>query len=118
MNDRYQFIVVHFERFAAREEPDRILREVSDRCRQFGIRFIAADGNGNGNVYNRLLLDKLRGQCAFFAIYYSISGQEPRQDGALWCWTVGRSATIGAVFARIKKKNAAFSTGAGLRLVS
>jgi hypothetical protein len=104
MDDRYQFVVVRFDRFAAREEPDQILREVGERCRQFGIRFLAADGNGNGNVYNRLLLDRLNGLSGFYAIFYSNSGQEPRQDGALWHWTVGRSATIGTVFARVKKR--------------
>ncbi len=108
MDDDYRFVVMRFERFSAHEDPERILRDISQRCKQFGIRFVAADGNGNGNVYNRLLLDRLNGQCRMYAIFYSTSGQEPRQDGAVWLWTVGRSATIGTVFARVKKRTLVF----------
>lgn len=55
-------------------------------------------------MYNRLLLDKLAGRHLLCAILYSNVGQEPRQDGMLWKWHVGRSPSIGAVFSRIKKR--------------
>jgi hypothetical protein len=98
------FVVVRFDRFVSQEDPDRILNEVVNRCRDFNVRYIAADGGGNGHVLNRLLLDKLSGGPPLYAILYSASNHEPRQDGALWKWTVNRSASIGTVFSRIKKQ--------------
>jgi len=38
----------------------------------------------------------------------SPAGQEPRQEGVLWKWTVGRSATIGTLFSRVKKRRLVF----------
>lgn len=108
MDDNYRFVVARFERFAPREDPEFILQEVSQRCRQFGVRFIAADGNGNGHVYNRLLIDRLRGECTLYAIFYSNSEQAPRRDGVLWHWAVGRSASIGMIFSRVKKRTLIF----------
>jgi phage terminase large subunit GpA-like protein len=104
MDDAYRFVVVRFDRFVAREDPDTILTEVVRRCKQFGICRVAADGGGNGQVYNRLLFDRLDQPTAYFGIYYSATDQKPLRDGALWQWTVGRSASIGTLFARIKKK--------------
>jgi len=104
MDDKYRFIVVRVERFRAEEEPDRILQQVADRCTAFGVCLIGADGGGNGHVYNRLLTDRLGQRCRLFAIMYSTSEQEPRQEGLLWRWTVNRSASIGTVFGRVKKK--------------
>jgi hypothetical protein len=37
-----------------------------------------------------------------------MADQEPRQEGILWKWTVNRSATIGTVFARVKKGSIRF----------
>jgi hypothetical protein len=42
------------------------------------------------------------------AILYSQSDHEPRQDGMLMKWTVHRSATIGVLFSRVKKKHIIF----------
>jgi hypothetical protein len=67
-----------------------------------------ADGNGNGHVYNRLLLGKVQPRYGLYAIYYSASEQEPTADGALTRWTVNRSASIGAVFGRVKRKQLIF----------
>jgi hypothetical protein len=78
--------------------------EIELCCEQFNVRLIAADGGGNGHVYNRLLFDKLKGRGIIYAILYSDAGQAPRQDGALWKWTVGRSRSLGGVFSRIKKQ--------------
>jgi len=68
---------------------------------------IAADGSGNGLVYNRLLLDRLhkRNQMpALYAIYYSAADQDPVRDGAITKWTVNRSASIATLFSRIKNR--------------
>jgi hypothetical protein len=81
-------------------EPERVF----DRCRAFGVTILAADGGGNGHLYNRLLMDLLGNRCYFFAILYSTSEQAPRQEGLLWRWTVNRSASIGLVFSRVKKQ--------------
>jgi Phage terminase large subunit (GpA) len=98
------FLLQRFDRFTAQEDPDQVLDAVAQRCREFQVQCIAADGGGNGHVYNRLLRDKLQYRAPLYAILYSASDQEPRQDGSLWKWTVNRSASIGAVFSRIKKQ--------------
>jgi hypothetical protein len=107
MADDYRFHVVRFERFAADEDPKRILDELAARCRQLGVRWIAADGGGHGHVYNRLLYDRIQvlGHCA---ILYSASDHEPQRDGVLTKWTVDRSATIGVLISRIKNRQVAF----------
>ena len=69
---------------------------------------LAADGGGNGYVFNRLLVDKLQQRCLLYAIHYSTSGQGPCQDGLLWRWTVSRSWSIGGVFSRVKKRSIFF----------
>jgi hypothetical protein len=108
MDDHFRFVVLRLERFAAREDPNFIFQEISQRCQQFGIQIIAADGNGSGHYTNRLLIDQLNRQIAFYAIFYAPSGQAPRQEGALWYWTVNRSASIGMVFSRVKKRSLLF----------
>ena len=108
MRTDFKFQICRMEKFAAQEDPSRILTEVARRCQQFNVRLIGADGGGVGHVYNRLLLDKLQGRHLLYAILYSASGQAPRQDGMLWKWTVGRSRSIGVVFSRVKKKMVIF----------
>jgi hypothetical protein len=88
MDNDYRFNVVRFDRFTAQEEPDRILEQVAHQCRLFRLRILAADGGGNGHVYNRLLVDRLQQQAVLYAVLYSQSEQAPRQDGVLWVWTV------------------------------
>ena len=101
--------VCYLERFEAREDPNHIVDEIARRCRGLGVDWIGADGGGNGHVYNRLLFDKLgTGRYQLFALLYSAADQSPTRDGALWRWTVNRSAAIGAVFSRIKKELLAF----------
>jgi hypothetical protein len=92
------------ERFRPQEEPDHVLNEVAERCRTFGVKVIAADGGGNGNVYNSLLHNKLGYQASLCGINYSTSDQEPVQEGKQHKWTVNRSRAIGAIFSRIKKQ--------------
>ncbi|MGE3808271.1 MAG: hypothetical protein AB7K24_26725 [Gemmataceae bacterium] len=108
MDRDYRFVVARFERFRATEEPDVVIRQIAERCRTFGAQFIAADGGGNGHVYNRLLAKELDFQCHLHAIMYSTSEQEPHQEGILWRWTVGRSASIGVLFQRVKAKSLLF----------
>jgi len=104
-----RFIVVYLERFAAMEEPNVILRQITRRCRTFQVMAIAADGGGNGNVYNNLLLKELPSVSGLYAMIYSGSNQAPQQRmGRLWAWTIGRTASIGMVFTRIKTKRIDF----------
>jgi hypothetical protein len=104
MDLQYRFNVLRFDRFRAEEDPDHVLQQVAQRCSQFTIRLIGADGGGNGHVYNRLLIDRLGQKCVLHAIMYSTSEHEPRREGLLWRWTVNRSASIGTVFGRVKKQ--------------
>jgi hypothetical protein len=104
MRPDFSFQICHMDRFPGREEPDRILSEVTERCRRFQVCCIAADGGGNGHVYNRLLLERVDQQVPFVAILYSASDHAPAKDGALIRWTVNRSATIGGLFTRVKKR--------------
>ena len=101
------FRIVRFDRWAPQTDPETVIREVAQRCQTFCVQWIAADGGGNGHVYNRLLLSRLglpASMPTFYAIYYSATNQTPVQDGAFWKWTVHRSATIGTLFGRIKKR--------------
>lgn len=108
MRSDYVFQVCRFDHFTAQEDPDRVLNEVARLCQHFSVRWIGADGGGNGHVYNRLLLDRLNQDSGLFAILYSATDQPPRRDGILMKWTVGRSATIGGLFSRVKKKRILF----------
>ena len=72
------------------------------------IRGSAAGGGGNGHVFTRLLGARPQPQPALYAILYSAADQEPYQEGVLYKWTVNRSATIGAMFSRIKKQQVVF----------
>jgi hypothetical protein len=113
MQSDYVFQVVRFDRFRPDEDPDRVLNSVAQLCRKFGVQRIAADGGGNGHVYNRLLVDRLNQQCRICAVLYSAADQQPHQDGILWKWTVNRSATIGVLFGRIKKQQILFPQACG-----
>lgn len=104
LTDRNQFVVCRAEHFPVRATPDQILTAVAERCEQFHVCAVAADGGGNGTVYNPLLLARLPKIVALYAILYSASDHVPRQhQGRLWYWTVGRTASLGTLFARIKK---------------
>ena len=97
------FTIVRMERFLGHEDPDTVVAEIATRCGQFNIRFIAADGAGNGLIYNRLLLTRWNEQRpALYGITYGDSDQEPRQEVAIYTWRVHRSATIANLIGRIK----------------
>jgi hypothetical protein len=103
-----KFEVCHFARISGREDPDLVKRTVIEICRKFNARWIAADGLGNGSVYNRLLLDGIGYNANFYALLYSATGSEPFQDGVLWKLTIGRTSSIGYLFSCIHKKKIAF----------
>lgn len=104
-----QFVVVFWERLPIREEPDDIVKALVRRCHAFQVPVVAADGGGNGSVYNNLLLHALPRLSGMYAIYYSQSDQAPRQyKGRLWNWTIGRTPSISMVFTRIKKQRICF----------
>lgn len=108
MRSDFKFQVCLMERFAASEDPDRVLTAVAKRCAQFRVRFLAADGGGNGSVLNRLLFDRLHPQHGLFAMIYAPSRHDPRQEGVLWKWMIDRTASIGVLFSRVKKQSILF----------
>jgi hypothetical protein len=108
MRGDYVFEVCHIEAFHAREDPKRIVAEVTQRCNTFGVAGIAADGAGNGLVYNRLLSEHVQPRFGFYAICYSAIDQAPYADGVLMKWTVGRSSSIGVLFTRVKRRQITF----------
>lgn len=104
MDEKFRFVVVRMERLQRSEDPEQTLRKVVELCQQFRLEKLCADGQGHGHVYNRLLFDYLKHRAHFYAIHYSTTEHEPLQDGYLWRWTVNRSASLGAVFTRVKKQ--------------
>jgi hypothetical protein len=104
MRSDFKFQICRMERFTSSEDPARVLTAVAQRCAQFHVRFVAADGGGNGSVLNRLLADRLRPQHGLFAMIYAPSRHEPRQEGVLWKWMIDRTASIGVLFSRVKKQ--------------
>lgn len=68
------------ERFPGSEDPTSLVKAVGQRCRKCRVSFIAADGGGNGFVYNRLLADELQNQVSLYGLIYSASDHAPTQD--------------------------------------
>lgn len=108
MDAQFNLHVIRFEAFKPGDDPEQVVEALAQLCREFGIRAIAADGAGNGHVWNRLLVNKLQQRLPLYAMLYGNADAEPRQDGVLWKWTVGRSRAMGNVFARVKKKSIFF----------
>ena len=105
MRDDNHFVVSRMDRFAAQEDPERILAAVAQRCEQFAVRVLATDGAAHGHVYNNLLLTRLPRLAGLYALFYSDSDHPPQQyQGRLWHWTIGRSASIGMVFSRVRRR--------------
>jgi len=86
-----------------------VRRLVAEVCQKFQVRWIGADGLGNGAVYNRLLLDVLPYKTDLYGIVYSAAYANPHQEGILWKWTVDRTGSIGYLFSCVKKQNIQFS---------
>ena len=108
MRSDYCFQVCRFERFDSQDDPSYVLDQLALRCQQFRVQYIAADGGGNGNVQNRLLIEKLGAFENLYGIYYSVSDHEPQRRGLLTKWTVDRTATIGFLFTRVKRQQICF----------
>jgi hypothetical protein len=108
MRKDFVFEIRKFCRFRPDEDTDQLLHGVAELLRKFHVRYIAADGGGSGHHLNRLLLDRLNLHHGMYAILYSATDQEPRQEGLLLKWTVNRSATIGSLFSRVKKGSIVF----------
>lgn len=100
------FEILHFAAFAANEDPNYLLEQVAQRCRQFDVNFIGGDGCGSGFHLNRLLAQVIG--LPMYAIIYGMTNQEPAQNGVLWDWNVHRTASIGNLFARIKSRKISF----------
>jgi hypothetical protein len=107
MRDDYTCEIKQIAVLQPREDPNRVLEEVARICNHYQVSAIAADGNGNGHTYNRMLYGKLRYSCPFYTIIYSAE-QSPTPDGALWRWPVDRSRSIGALFSRVKIRKLVF----------
>ncbi len=106
-NDR--FVIVFMERYQAMEDPDAILESIARRCQQFRVAAVAADGGGNGSVYNPLLLHRLPELAGLYGLMYTNSNQEPRQHaGRYWLWAISRTGSLGMIFTRIKAKRIEF----------
>jgi hypothetical protein len=107
MRDDYACEIKQITVLQPREDPNRVLEEVARICNHYQVSAIAADGNGNGHTYNRMLYGRLRHSCLFYSIIYSAE-QRPSADGCLWRWLVDRSRSIGALFARVKLRQLVF----------
>lgn len=108
MRSDYVFEVLRMDRFRPDEDPAYVVDQLVRRCRQFRIRWIAADGRGNGFVYNRNLFDRIGGGVGLYGLIYAVSSGRPEADGVIQKWSVDRSATLGHVFTRIKKQSVLF----------
>lgn len=108
MRSDFVFQVWCFERIAATEEADCVLDAVADLCTRFRVQYIAADGGGNGHVYNRMLADRLRKTENFYALLYAATDHDPHREGVLWKWSINRSASIGNLFNRVKRQKILF----------
>jgi hypothetical protein len=102
------FEICHFERVHAKEDPDNVRKRVTEVCQQFQVRWIAADGLGNGSIYNRLLLDGMKYRAELYALLYTASDAEPYQDGVLWKLPISRTGSIGYLISCIQKRKVRF----------
>jgi hypothetical protein len=93
----------------AQEDPNRVVQAVADICERFQVRGVAADGAGNGTVYNGLLLERLPRLPKLFGMQYAATDHAPKlYRGRWWSWIIARSPSIGFVFHRIKMRRVAF----------
>jgi len=94
----------------AREDPDLVIKSVGEICERFQVRGIAADGAGNGTVYNRLLLERLPRLPCLIGMQYAATDHAPKRYGShrWWSWIIARSPSLGAVFSQIKRRRIFF----------
>jgi hypothetical protein len=103
-----RFRLLRFDRWPPHEEPNHIVQHLTALCVRLGIRWIADDDNGNGSVYNRVLLAQLQQQGhalrGFYGMLYAAHTEDPTPHGVITRWNIGRTPTIGGMFGRIKLK--------------
>ena len=102
------FEICFIQAFHPHEDPSRIVKEVAAICNRFGVAGVAADGGGNGHVFNLLLNPLIHCKFGIYAISYSTADQPPYPHNGLTKWTVGRTVTIATLFGRIKQKELMF----------
>jgi hypothetical protein len=91
------------------EEPERVVELVANLCERFQVGAVAADGAGNGTVYNTLLLSRLPRLRSLFGMQYAAADHAPKGYRLRYLsWIIARSPSIGAIFHRIKMRRIAF----------
>jgi hypothetical protein len=92
----------------AQEDPRQVVQAVAEWCERFQVRAVAADGAGNGTVYNSVLLDRLAWLPRLYGMQYAATDHAPKPyRGRCLSWIIARSPSIGAVFHRIKQRRIA-----------
>ena len=104
----FTFHISYMQAFQAQEHPNQIVEELAQLCRELRVDSIAADGNGNGHVFNRILYSKFPPPKGFYGIFYSSTDQPVTPDGALYRVTLSRSRSIGGLLSRVKCKRLLF----------
>jgi hypothetical protein len=91
------------------EDPECVVQAVADLCQRFRVCAVAADGAGNGTVYNTLLLGRLPQLPRLFGMQYAATDHGPKAYRSRYLsWIIARSPSIGAIFHRIKMRRIAF----------
>jgi hypothetical protein len=103
-----RFRVLRCDRWPPHEEPNHIVQHLGALCVRLGVRWIAADDNGLGSVYNCIVIENLKAQGhalrGFYGMLYAADTESPKPHGAVIRWNIGRTPTIGGMFGRIKLK--------------
>ncbi|MBI3832198.1 MAG: phage terminase large subunit family protein [Planctomycetes bacterium] len=105
------FQVLHLESMPIADGFDDALARAKDLIIALGIDLVAADANGNGSVLNRLLLmncQEAHRSLGLYGLMYADTESSPQFSRSMYRWTVDRTAWIGEVFTRIKKKKIRF----------
>ena len=91
------------------EDPDQVVKKVADLCERFRVGAVAADGAGNGTVYNTLLLGRLPRLHRLFGMQYAATDHAPKGYKSRYLsWIIARSPSIGTIFHRIKMRRISF----------
>jgi hypothetical protein len=103
--DNGQLVLCRMVALPVQEDARQVVEAVANWCERFQVRGIAADGAGHGTVYNSLLLDRMPRLPRLYAMQYAVTDHAPKPyRGRCLSWIIGRSASIGTVFHRIKQR--------------
>jgi hypothetical protein len=106
ISDKGQLDVRFMIALPPQEDAHHVVQAVADWCERFQVRAIAADGAGNGTVYNSLLLDRMPRLPRLYGMQYAATDHAPKPYRGRWhSWIIARSPSIGAVFHRIKRRS-------------